>query len=83
MIVRFFLAFGPDTWHAAVENCTSMSGRLSNRLELIWKHPTSLSRFWMNGFTIENLAFNERKKLNIDSVKIVCIIMPYFSSVHI
>ncbi|VDI68596.1 Hypothetical predicted protein [Mytilus galloprovincialis] len=54
-------ALGPDTWHAAVENCTSMSGRLSNRLELIAKHPTSLSRFWMNGFTMENLAFSERK----------------------
>ncbi|CAC5417379.1 unnamed protein product [Mytilus coruscus] len=52
---------GPATWHAAVASCTSLSGRLINRRELTMKHPTTLAHYWINGFTVENLAFKERK----------------------
>ncbi|XP_063423651.1 uncharacterized protein LOC134707631 isoform X2 [Mytilus trossulus] len=53
--------FGPSTWNEAVDNCTSMSGRLSHRRELIKKHPRQTGHYWVDGFTVDNLAFNARK----------------------
>ncbi|XP_052093476.1 uncharacterized protein LOC127729663 isoform X2 [Mytilus californianus] len=53
--------FGPDTWNEAVDNCTSMSGRLINRKEVFNKHPGEAIQYWVNEIIVEKLAFSTRK----------------------